>query len=353
MKCNKIAKEIVSYFICLVTIWYIVETLINSTEIIPAVYQSINRCINVLIPSLFGLMVVSDLVVRTGIYQKLSLIFYPISRFLFKLPYPLFFVFLLGNLAGYPIGIKLLSQLVESNAIDKATAERMSIFCFNSGPAFVVGTIGVTVFSSLKIGVIIYISCLIANTIAGIICGIFSSYSYNLTKKKIDLSAENLVLSVQSSGKAMITVCLMVIFFASTIKLLDCLEILRFFPQNAQVFIMSILEVTNIATISNNYNFIPYITFSIATGGLCVLVQLKAMVRNNFSLIKFCLFRIPISILSGSIAYIITKYLYITEDCMENYYFSDNSSNSNIFSVICLLCMIIIIFFQKKTSNSD
>lgn len=355
MKCNKkkIFGELFSYFICLIIMWYIAETLLNSKEIIHSVHQSIIRCISVLIPSLFGLMVISDLIIRTGIYQKISILFYPISRFIFRLPYPLFFVFLLGNIAGYPIGIKLLTQLVEKNSIDKKTAERMSLFCFNSGPAFVIGTVGIAIFSSVKIGLIIYMSCLIANIICGIICGLVSKYTYNHEDTKVTLSAENLVLSVQSSGKSMLMVCLMVVFSSSTIRLLDCVHIFAGLSEKTEILVFSLLEITNITTLTSSYKLIPVITFLVGFGGICVLLQLTAICKNKFSILKFVLIRIPISLLASIISYLFIIYLPIAEYCMENYYYTDKSSNTNVFSIICLICMIIIIFFRKKTSNSD
>lgn len=76
-------------------------------------------------------------------------------------------VFILGTLGGFPSGAYLASELYRDGKISRAEAERLPLFCNNAGPMFVLSTVGVHVFSSVRLGLLLYTihlcaSCLLA-----------------------------------------------------------------------------------------------------------------------------------------------------------------------------------------------
>lgn len=99
--------------------------------------EAVDRCMNIIIPSLFVFMALSQILVSSGLYYCVSMPFYPISRFIMGIPPQLFFVFLLGNTAGYPVGVKLLSDLCQRKIISQRTAKIMSCFCCCGGLLFI------------------------------------------------------------------------------------------------------------------------------------------------------------------------------------------------------------------------
>lgn len=354
MRIKNIVKEIGVYILCALIIWYIIHGLMYSKEIINEVYLSVLRCLEIIIPSLFVMMVLSELIIRTGIYRKLSVLFLPLSKFILRMPNPLFFVFLLGNVAGYPVGVKLLSQLCDSGVIEKKTAENMSVFCFGSGPAFVIGTVGVKLYSNVKAGAIIYVSCVLANLLFAVFFGIFTKYGFKKDKCRLNFSSEALVKSVESAGKSMFMICVMIIFFSGFLATLESLDLFRHIKSHeVAAVIKSLAEISNVTKLPSSISLLPVITFAISFGGLCVFIQLMAIVRNSFSLKKLFLTRIPVSLTASIINLLIFRLFPVAESCMTEFSFVHNDRKTSVFSSICLIFMIIIIFFQKKTGNSE
>ena len=78
-------------------------------------------------------------------------------------------IFFLSVLAGYPTGAKLICNMFENGYINKNQAQNMMSFCSVSGPMFIIGSVGIAVFSSFKIGIIILISNILAAILNGIL----------------------------------------------------------------------------------------------------------------------------------------------------------------------------------------
>ena len=70
----------------------------------------------------------------------------------------------MGIISGYPVGAKIVANLKENNLCTKLEAERLIAFTNNSGPLFIVGTVGVGMFYSPSLGLILLfthvLSCL-------------------------------------------------------------------------------------------------------------------------------------------------------------------------------------------------
>ncbi len=94
------------------------------------------------LPSLFPFLVACLLLMRLGVAKKCSKLFAPIMRPLFGLSGICAFPFLLGLLAGYPVGAKMTAQLYEQKQLSLSEARKLLNFCNNPGPLFVVGTVG-------------------------------------------------------------------------------------------------------------------------------------------------------------------------------------------------------------------
>ncbi len=92
---------------------------------------------HVILPSLFPFMVLSRLLMETGaiyiIYRFLS----PILSRLFHVSHPGSFVIFSGFLSGYPMGAKLVSDLLQKKIISEQEADYLLSFCNNLSPVFV------------------------------------------------------------------------------------------------------------------------------------------------------------------------------------------------------------------------
>ncbi len=77
--------------------------------------------------------------------------------------------FILSALSGYPMGAKLICDMHKNKQISSEKAQKMLSFCSISGPMFMIGTVGVSMLSNFRAGVIILISNILASLINGLL----------------------------------------------------------------------------------------------------------------------------------------------------------------------------------------
>lgn len=137
----------------------------------PAVYSK--SCLNALsvwgfnvFPVLFPFFIFTRVIVSLS-ENKPNFMDKFFNKF-YNCPYSGFQTFFLSILSGYPMGAKLISNLFEDKKIDSSTAKKMFSFCSVSGPMFMLGTVGISIFSSFKCGLVILVSNILASLINGL-----------------------------------------------------------------------------------------------------------------------------------------------------------------------------------------
>lgn len=175
--------------------------LVWAVPVSESVKNGIDICLHTLIPSLFVFMCISSFFMKTDL---LRFILYPFSLLcskLFKTDVslgPLLFMSLVG---GYPIGAKLISELVTQGKLKRKDADRLLCFCVNAGPAFLIGAVALPIFRSQTLGLVLFVCNLISFFIIGILTGIGKEpIKAAAEEKKKDFSF-SLVDSVYSSIK--------------------------------------------------------------------------------------------------------------------------------------------------------
>ena len=116
-------------------------------EAVDAASKGLELCLNVIIPSLFPFFVISTLTVELGLAQKMGRIIEPMMRRIFNVSGACASAFVLGFVGGYPVGAKTAIALYERGECSRREAERLLSFCNNSGPAFILGVVGTSVFA--------------------------------------------------------------------------------------------------------------------------------------------------------------------------------------------------------------
>lgn len=290
-------KELFYYILTGLMLWYCIIIISDGVRIKEAVISAAEMCMNVIIPSLFAFMAASGIIVSSGAYALLSKPFALLSKYVFAMPAELFCIFLISNIAGYPVGAKMLCDLYDNGRIDKRTAETMQCFCFASGPAFVGSAVGLALYGSVKIGMIVFLSCTLTNAaLAAVICRIVRP-KVTETKAKSRFSPQVITDSVLSAGKSLFGICVLIIFFSSLTAVLDHYHILETAASqlgipNGETVLRSLLEVSNLSRLPKMpYSFIPVLSGICSFGGVCVLLQLASLTAGRYSLKLFLLTR--------------------------------------------------------------
>ena len=129
--------------------------LLSPQQAAEAVRQSMQLCAGSVVPSLFPFLVLSAMMMSSNPSAAPS----PVSVLADCLGCSSTGarVFLLSLLGGYPVGPRLIGQLVRRGDLSLPEAEHLLLFCNNAGPAFVLGFVGLGLLGSLRAGVLLYL----------------------------------------------------------------------------------------------------------------------------------------------------------------------------------------------------
>lgn len=339
--------------------------IIYSKAVAASVSTALERCLTVIIPSLYIFTALSGMFISSGTYQLLGKFFGTFSRYILKLSEELFGIFLISSIAGYPIGAKLISELYDRSEIKKTDAERLICVCYSSGPAFVIGTVGYSMFAksiSVKAGLALFLSNFTANLLLLALMNIRKPVpETNEIRTKLNFSADIIVNSVISGGKSMLIICAVIIFFASLTAIMSVtgivgkisLAVSTLFGISqplSETIICALMEISCITELDNAALY-PAAAAMLSFGGLCVLLQIKAIVGSRFSLKCFLLAR-P---LCAGFSYMLAKlffflfHIYITSEVSVTIY-TNNTNYSPILSVF-LLIMTILLLSEKSIAK--
>ncbi len=347
---KKITQSTITIFI----IFYIFLILAWSKEVSLYVLDSIKLCVNTIIPSLYIFMIASDFLITSNIYHLLGKPFSLISRYIFKIPESLFPVFLISNIGGYPVGAKLISDMLRLNKIDAETAENMLPYCYLSGPAFIIGIAGIKLFSDIKAGILIFISIAASNLIIAIIIGRKRNVpTKNKHIPKLNLSINNFIKSISEGGKGIFNICTIIVFFSSVIcvieksgfiavasKIIDENTGLNYV--NSIAVIKSFIEISNISLLEPSYEIIPLTASLLSFGGICILLQIKSIVKG-ISMRCFFFFRVIAIFLSYYICKLLCFIFYDAFLFTNSHIHIANSQNSPIPTLFLLIMTILFL----------
>ena len=326
-------------FFPLIFISFTLCLLIFSKNNLPAVKSGLSLWANSVVPSLFPFFVATELLMHTNIVSQLGLILNNYMKPLFNVRGEGSFAFIMGIISGYPVGAKIATNFRKNNICTKEECERLLSFTNNSGPLFIIGTVGILMFKNSTIGILLFITHILACISVGIIFRFWKknkqSELYNLknsskinTKKEVSFSnlGEVLAESITSSISTILLIGGFVVIFSSIISILQSSGILNLISTCLSpianslnidtTFISSIL--TGILEITNGINSISNIAckkisiniiitaFLLGFGGISVLLQVWSITsKTDLSIKPYLYGKIIQGFLAGFYTYIL------------------------------------------------
>ena len=132
---------------------------------------------NSVVPSLLPFFIATELLSYTNVVYKISKLFNPIMKPIFNVPGCGAYALIMGIISGYPTGAKIVSKFKEDGLITEIESERLISFTNNSGPLFILGTVGISMFGNTTIGLLLFITHILACISVGFIFK-FWKYKY-------------------------------------------------------------------------------------------------------------------------------------------------------------------------------
>ncbi len=276
---------------------------------------------NNVVPALLPFFIATELLSYTNIVDKIGKVLTPIMRPIFNIPGCGAYAFIMGIISGYPIGAKIVTNFRENGLCTKEEAERMIAFTNNSGPLFIIGTVGITLFGNSLIGILLFITHLLACISVGICFRFWKSKnnSYKKTNYHTNLASntsctvhlsnlgEVLSKSIMSAINTVVMIGGFVVLFSVILSILNNSHILTFIAQIfspifkvfgiqdfrfVTAFTSGIIELTNGASLicaipckSISINII-ICAFLLGFGGLSILFQVFSITAKSDVSIK-------------------------------------------------------------------
>ena len=268
--------------------------LINSNIVIKSVITSLNMFLTKIFPSLFPTMVMGLLLVKLGIYRIIT--FQNLFKRLFRFNEIDTSIFITSLFCGTPSNATFINNYLQKGIISENEALNLLCCTHFINPLFVIGGVGIYIFNSYKIGIIILLMLYLSNLIkAFLLRNNFNPYlESNVIKEKVNFK-DIFVSIIKESMLNLLVILGIVILFNILIILIK--EIFNL-NNTLKIFINIILEMTSgILSIKTlNINIILKILLaylSLSFGGLCIWFQTISMITNkNIKYFKYFIFRL-------------------------------------------------------------
>lgn len=119
----------------------LIGLLSNSSLAGSYVLEGLNVWATRALPALFPFMVLSGLIIRLELAERVSKAFKPLLGRLYHASSAACYVMLVGFLCGFPMGARTIAELYERGRLTKRDGRWLLAFCNNLSPAYVMGVL--------------------------------------------------------------------------------------------------------------------------------------------------------------------------------------------------------------------
>lgn len=290
LKNNFYVIKIKNYIIPLLFLAFTIGLVLFSNSNLSAAKSGLALWANSVVPSLFPFFIATELLCSTSLVHDIGRFLDPFMKPLFNVSGEGGFALIMGIISGYPTGAKIASRFWQDSTCSKEECERLLSFTNNSGPLFIIGTVGISMFGNTMIGLLLFITHVLASITVGII---FRFWKYNNTSKKPKNSSISKIKSYTSNNVSIlnlgeiignsitnsISTILMiggfVVLFSVVISILKASNLLKLLA----VFINPILHTLSIPEELSKYIITGFLEITNGINGISS-VHLKAISIN-------------------------------------------------------------------------
>lgn len=241
------------------------------------------------LPSLLPFMIVSGLLIRTGLVHFLNSLYAPLFQRLFRISEEGCYAVLMGFLCGFPMGAKTTADLVRNGRLSKEEGTYLLGFCNNVSPAFFLNYICIHALEYRTIPWKIFFLFYLMPVFYGILTRPFYHFSFDrdicrkkqvsmqrLTFPMLDTCMMDSFTTITRLGGYMIlfSICcrMLQLLPVSSAALLP-LEIILEISCGIQAVIIALPDISSIR--------LPLVCTCASFGGLCIFAQTKSVLYDT------------------------------------------------------------------------
>ena len=308
-------KKYTNLLVIIITVFFLIEIFINNNLIFATVNFSLDIWVKNLIPSLFPMFILSDLLITYRFVNYIPKLFINFFSYLFNIKKECVLVFFLSMLSGFPSNAKNIRKLYDIGTITSKEASHMLMFTHFSNPLFILGTLSIFFLNNKKLGIIILISHYLSNFIIGIIFRKLNTISSNTSHEK----EKNLHFGpvFVNAIKSSIDTLLLILGTLTCFLIISAITINRFnLNSYNSLLVKAILEITMGLKEMSLFNFSDLTKVILSScilsfGGLSVHIQvISQLIDTDISYKSFFIGRILQVFISLILSYFIYQ-LYI------------------------------------------
>lgn len=307
-----IVISIKKYFFTVLFLLFTLTLILFSSTNLSAAQNGLKLWANSVLPTLFPFFIATELLCRTNFVQILGKFLNKFMKPVFNVPGESAIAIIMGIISGYPVGAKVVCNLYDNKICSKSEAERLLSFTNNSGPIFILGSVGVSLLGNVQVGKILLISHILSSLIVGFIFRFWKRNQVDLTFRNYKSESKELIRisnlgeilgdAIKKSISTILLIGGFVVLFSVIISILSSLEILTnlaYFlakfgiPYELSLSILTgIIELTNgIQVASTTYLAFPLpclltCSFLLGFGGFSVLLQVFSIIAKSKLSIK-------------------------------------------------------------------
>ena len=346
LKRNILPFILILFTICLV--------LFSNSNLV-ATKNGLNLWATCVVPSLFPFFVITNLLSHTKVVSTIGKLLDKCMRPIFNVPGVGGFAFVMGLISGYPVGAKIVADFREKGLVTKDEGERLLAFTNNSGPLFILSSVGIALFGDTKTGLLLLVTHILSCITVGILLAKFSKKSeiensydtkknfshssklkskYNSSESSQDITLKNLgavlTTSINNSISTIFMIGGFVVIFSVIIAILNqtsvldklstflypILNLLNIDLEFAKPLLSGILELTNgvnlVANIPSKLisQNIVLSAFLLGFGGFSVLLQVYSIVsKTDLSMKKYLVGKFLQGIVAGIYTFLALRFL--------------------------------------------
>lgn len=287
--------------------------IIFSKSNIQAVKNSLNIWVDNVIPSLLPFFIATELLNNTNIPKTIGNTFNKFMRPIFNVPGIGAYALFMGIISGYPVGAKIVTDFRNNNLCTKKEGERLITFTNNSGPLFILGTVGITLFYDTSIGILLLFTHILACLSVGFVFRFWKkeknqTRNENISYNTITINSLGEVLSksILSAIHSVVLIGGFIVLFGIILSILNKLYIIKILstflapwfsvfnikPEFINCILTGFLELTNGITLtahiaSRNLGINVVISaFLLGFGGISIMLQVLSIISKSDISIK-------------------------------------------------------------------
>ena len=309
---NFLVINLKKYFFTIIFILFTISLIFFSDNNLLAAQNGLVLFSSKVLPSLFPFFVATELLCRTNFTYILGKLLSKFMKPVLNVPGESSLAIILGTISGYPVGAKVVCNLKQEKIISKIEAERLIAYTNNSGPLFILATVGISLFGNKKLGSILLISHILSAFLVAYCFRYWKRDKFEASFREAKFNSQNLPLklsdlgeilgnSIKSAISNILSIGGFIVLFSVILSILNSSGLIQLFssflnifniPQEiSTAFITGFIELTNGVNLASelyeNYHLISILltSFLLGFGGISVLLQVYSIIsKENISI---------------------------------------------------------------------